>query len=266
MRLFVVIALAVLALAESASLKKKSDLPGKILGELQSLEAAKAKEEAALAKKADKREEEDDFGLPDMDIAFNGDGGAFLGVVLTPEDAVCVVSAAEEYGGWIAEGINIYHMAGFFFKERDDWMMGYLMTTDEAIAGVSCLYGADPPPCSYDGTGCDISSYIDTLKGDEDLAISGYGMGMTDAIPMVAGNIDENGVIDEDGVHDAAAALGEEHSGYLVPYAEAVGGVAEALGVDSPILEKKEVAKKKSTEVAELLQKLRETVRNLKQK
>ncbi|KAI8520010.1 hypothetical protein Bbelb_032670 [Branchiostoma belcheri] len=262
MRVFVVVALAVLALTESAPSKQKKGLGGTLVAELQKLEAAKAKEEAAGAGQK-KREEGDDYGLPDVEIAFDGSGYAFLGARLEPYAAVWLVTAAEETDGWIAEGVNIYHMGAFFFEGRDDWMMGYLMSTDEAIAAVACLYGADPPPCSYDGTGCDISAYLATLAGRDDLAISGYGMSMVDAIPMVGANIDENGVIDEAGVHAAAAEKGEYHEGHLVLYDDAVAGVSEALGVDSPIPEKKEVAKKKSTEIAEVLQKLREYVRDL---
>ncbi|XP_078606873.1 uncharacterized protein LOC144879366 [Branchiostoma floridae x Branchiostoma japonicum] len=265
MRLFVVVALAVLALAESLPSKRGlgEDAKNTILGELEELVSAEKEEEALESKKKREEEEEayDDFPL---DVAFNGDGGAFLGLVLDPACAVWVVGAAQETGGYLAEGINIYDMAAYFFDEGNHWMMGYPMTTDEAIATVSCIYGADPPACSYDGTGCDISSYIDSLSGGD---VAGYGMGMTEAISLVEPHIAEDFSIDSAAVYaDAAAdANAEYHEGQLVGYEEAVNGVSEALGVESPIPEeKKELAQKKGTKIAELLQQLRNVLRRRK--
>ncbi|CAH1269594.1 Hypp4206 [Branchiostoma lanceolatum] len=275
MRLLVVLALvAVLVLADSAALDKKN-LSNRIKGELAKLlKAEKAEKEALKQGGQDKRQDEeddggDDEGLPDMNVIFeDGRDRVFLGVLLTPEEAVGLVEAAEQTGGWISEDINIYTLQAFFFEDRDDWIMGSYLTSELAVGLVAGLHGEWPPTCVWATSGCDISGFAKSLADRDDIAVSGYGMDMPDAIPLVGAHIDpDTGAIDEPAVHTDAAAAGSFHQGRLVGFEEAVAGVAEALGVDSPMEEKKSLtASKKSAEIADLLQKLREYVRDLNQK
>ncbi|KAI8520009.1 hypothetical protein Bbelb_032660 [Branchiostoma belcheri] len=268
MRLLVFAALAAaLVLTESAALDKK-DLSKVLLQELQEMVSAKEKQEEARPKGDQDKRQDDDDGLPDMHVIFEDcRDRAFIGVLLSPDEAVSLVQAAEQTQGWIAEGINIYTMGAFFFEDRDDWMLGNYLTSEWAVGIVSGLHGVSPPVCVYGTTGCDISGYTKTLADKDDIAFSGYGMAMTDAIPLVGSHISDTGEIDEDAIHTDVAAKGSRHAGHMVGYGEAVAGVSAALGVESPVEAKKSLAaSKKNAEIAELLQKLREYVRDLQQK
>ncbi|XP_035679895.1 uncharacterized protein LOC118418166 [Branchiostoma floridae] len=122
-----------------------------------------------------------------------------------------------------------------------------------------------PPLCVWDKSGCDISGFTKTLADQDDIAVSGYGLSIPDAIQLVGAHLDhETGQIDDVAALGAdIAAAGSYHAGRMVGYEDAVTGVSAALGLE----EKKSLpASKKNVEVAELLQKLREYVRDLNQK
>ncbi|XP_078606872.1 uncharacterized protein LOC144879365 [Branchiostoma floridae x Branchiostoma japonicum] len=269
MRLLVVAALAAaLALAESAALDKKAVVGEELLAELEQMAAAKVKEKEAMSSHGgpsqDKRQE--DSGLPDMDVVFeDGRDRVFTGVLLNPQEGVGVVGYAMENNGTIAPGFNIYDMDAFFLEGNDDWMLGYYMTTEWAIGLVAGLHQEWPPLCVWDKSGCDISGFTKTLADKDDIAVSGYGLAIPDAIQLVGAHLDhETGQIDDVAALGAdIAAAGSYHAGRMVGYEDAVAGVSAALGLE----EKKSLpASKKNVEVAELLQKLREYVRDLNQK